>query len=187
MRIIRGTHSRRHIEMSAKLPVRPTTDMAKESLFNIINNHFDFKQIRVLDLFAGTGNISYEFASRESKDITAVDSNFKCIKFIKTTSEKLNFKNITTIYEDAFVFLNHCNRTFDLIFADPAYDMKNTDTLLDIIFSKKLLNKNAWLIIEHSRKLDFSQHPIFFQHRNYGNVNFSFFAVKKTGKSTLEK
>jgi 16S rRNA (guanine(966)-N(2))-methyltransferase RsmD len=164
--------------MSAKLPVRPTTDMAKEALFNIINNHFDFKQIRVLDLFAGTGNISYEFESRESKEITAVDFNFKCIKFIKTTSEKLNFKNITAIYEDVFVFLNHCEQTFDLIFADPPYNMKNTDALPDIIFNKNLLNKNAWLIIEHSKRLDFTQHPNFFQHKNYGNVNFSFFAKK---------
>jgi len=176
MRIISGSHKGRLIKIQASLPVRPTTDMAKESLFNILNNKIDFEEVSVLDLFAGTGSISFEFASRGAKDITAVDINYKCVESINHNADIFKFNNIRTVRANAIAFLGFCKVQYDIIFADPPYDMKDIPVIPDLILEKKLLKSDGLFILEHSRDLDFSKHPIFLEHRKYGKVNFSFFA-----------
>lgn len=158
------------------MTVRPTTDFAKESLFNILNNRIDFEETSVLDLFAGTGSITYEFASRGAKDITAIDINRRCHEFIRATTASYGFSNIRTVRADVFAFLGFCKIQYDLIFADPPYDMKNISLLPDLIFNNKLLNDGGLFILEHSRDLNFSKYPAFKEHRNYGKVNFSMFS-----------
>jgi len=175
MRIIRGTHRGRKITPPSNLPVRPTTDLAKESLFNILDNHLYFEDLRVLDLYAGTGSISYEFASRGSRLIISVDIHPKCISFINETITKLGFKNMKAIRSSAIGFLGHSGEKYDLIFADPPYDLEGIEEVINLVFSRNLLQEGGWLIIEHSREKDFSSFPGFYQHRNYGKVNFSFF------------
>ena len=175
MRIISGKLKGRSIVATANLPVRPTTDFAKESLFNILNNHIDYDGLTVLDLFCGTGNISYEFASRGVEAITAVDDNFKCTSFVKETAEKFGLANIKVVKYDAFQFLKSTPFTFDIIFADPPYEMEKIESVAEIIFEKKLLNIGGWLIIEHSDKTKLSALPFFYESRTYGKVNFSIF------------
>jgi 16S rRNA (guanine(966)-N(2))-methyltransferase RsmD len=175
MRIIRGTHRGRKITPPSNLPVRPTTDLAKESLFNILDNHLYFEDLRVLDLYAGTGSISYEFASRGSRLIIAVDIHPKCISFINETITKLGFENMKAVRSSAIGFLGHSGEKYDLIFADPPYDLEGIEEVINLVFSRELLQEGGWLIIEHSREKDFSSFPGFYQHRNYGKVNFSFF------------
>lgn len=175
MRIVSGTHKSRRITPPTGLPVRPTTDMAKESLFNILNNRIDFEESTVLDLFAGTGNISYEFASRGAKEVLCVELNPKCIAFIQQTAEKMGFKGISVIKTNVFALLPMLRRKFSLIFADPPFDSDDAQKLPDIIFAQKLLAPDGWLVIEHPRKMKFAEHPNFSEHREYGKVNFSFF------------
>lgn len=176
MRIISGTYKGKRLIAPKKLPVRPTTDMAKEALFNILNNNFQFSQLSILDLFSGTGNIAYEFASRGSKEITAVDANYDCVKFIKKTSQELDF-NITTIKSDVFKFLEKAYVKADIIFADPPYDFEEKEFLKipQIVFEKNLLNQNGQLIIEHSKHTNLSNFPNFIEARRYGGSVFSFF------------
>lgn len=176
MRIVSGKFRGRRIVAPKNLPVRPTTDMAKEALFNILNNSYYFEDSSVLDLFAGIGSISFEFASRGSQDITAVDAHFGCINFIDKTSAELE-ADVKTIKSDVFTFLEKSSRSYDLIFADPPYEM-STDKFMDLlkaIFKGNLLNKNGMLIIEHSRHTDLSEHPQFERSRKYGGNIFSFF------------
>ena len=175
MRIIRGTQKGRRINPPKGLPVRPTTDLAKESLFNILDNHLYFEDLRVLDLYAGTGNISYEFASRESQLVLAVDINPRCVSFIAETAGKLGFSQLRAIRSSSMGFLGHCKEQFDLIFADPPYDLEGVEEMIELVFKRKLLADKGWLIIEHSIDRDFSTFPAFDQRRNYGKVNFSFF------------
>ncbi len=175
MRIISGSHKSRKIIAPKNLPVRPTTDLAKESLFNILINNFDFEELVVLDLFAGTGNISYEFASRNCREVTAVENNFKCTGFIKQTVQKLNFDNINIVRANVFNFLKLTNKTYDIIFADPPYDFEGIEKIPELIFSRQLLNKEGWLIIEHSKRTKLEHLPHFSQQRKYGKVNFSVF------------
>ena len=176
MRIISGTHKGKRLIAPKKLPVRPTTDMAKEALFNILNNNFHFYQLSILDLFSGTGNIAYEFASRGSKEVTAVDGNFDCVKFIKKTAQELDF-NITTVKSDVFKFLEKAYVKADIIFADPPYDFDEEKFLKipQIVFEKNLLNQNGQLIIEHSKHTNLSDFPNFIEARRYGGSVFSFF------------
>jgi len=176
MRIISGTHKGKRLIAPKKLPVRPTTDMAKEALFNILNNNFHFSQLSILDLFSGTGNIAYEFASRGSKEVTAVDGNFDCVKFIKKTAQELDF-NITTVKSDVFKFLEKAYVKADIIFADPPYDFDEEKFLKipQIVFEKNLLNQNGQLIIEHSKHTNLSDFPNFIEARRYGGSVFSFF------------
>ncbi len=184
MRIISGTYKGRVINPPKSLPVRPTTDFAKESLFNILNNHIDFEGLKVLDLFAGTGNITYEFASRGATDITCVDSNASCCAFIKKTSVDFKMPQIRVIKADVFVFLKKSASTYSLIFADPPYDMEleKFESIAESVFSKNLLKPEGWLIVEHGERADLSKHPAFKEHRKYGNVNFSFFRNTITEK-----
>ena len=175
MRIISGKNRGRRIIAPGNLPVRPTTDMAKESLFNIINNLLDFDELRVLDLFAGTGNLSYEFASRGCRSVTSVDLNNKCTTFISQTARQLNYDNINVIRADYRQFLNSSGGKFDIIFADPPYNMENIEKIPDLISGNSLLNKNGFLIIEHPGSIDFTGYSYYFDHRKYGKVNFTFF------------
>lgn len=149
--------------------------MAKESLFNILNNLIDFEDLSVLDLFAGTGSISFEFASRGAAIVVAVDNNFKCIDFIKKTAAEYKLSAIKPLKADAFKMLRKPYDSYDLVFSDAPYDAQETADLPDLIFNNGWVKKNARLIIEHSKALDFSKHPCFEQKRNYGRVNFSFF------------
>lgn len=175
MRIISGKYKGRKIEPSGNLPVRPTTDFAKEGLFNVLNNMVDFEGLEVLDLFAGTGNISFEFISRGCASVLAVEQNYNCTKFIKSMAEKLNEHNVRVQNSDVFRFLGFATHPFDLIFADPPFDLDNARLLPSIIFERKLLKEGGMLIVEHAERIDFSQLPHFTQTRHYGKVNFSFF------------
>ena len=175
MRIISGKYRSRQIRPPKHLPVRPTTDFAKESLFNILNNLVDFDDLRVLDLFAGTGNITYEFFSRGAQQVTAVENDSRCAAFIEKTSGLLSTECITVFKSDVFQFLKHAFGSYDIIFADPPFEMENIDTLPDLVFSTRILNEDGWFILEHSKRHEFSDHPCFDQQRTYGNVNFSFF------------
>jgi 16S rRNA (guanine(966)-N(2))-methyltransferase RsmD len=175
MRIIRGSHRGRKITAPSSLPVRPTTDLAKESLFNILDNHIYFEDIRVLDLYAGTVSISYEFASRGSQYVVSIDIDPGCVRFICETATKLGFSGLKAIRSSAIGFLGHCTEKFDLIFADPPYELEGIEEVIHMVFDRQLMNDGGWLIIEHAREKDFSTLPYFFQHRNYGKVNFTFF------------
>lgn len=174
MRIICGKNKGRQITAPANLPVRPTTDMAKESLFNILNNYFYFDRVTVLDLFSGTGNITYEFASRGALSVTSVDINQRCADFIHRTVNQLSYNQVAVIKADAFLFTQRCKQQFDIIFADPPYDMEGIGKIIDNVFAQNLLKPDGWLVMEHPKHYDFSQHPKFYDHRNYGKVNFTF-------------
>lgn len=176
MRIISGTHKGRRITAPKNLPVRPTTDMAKEALFNILNNQFYFDEIRVLDLFAGTGNMSFEFASRGCKDITSVDSHPGCIKFIGAKAEEWDFK-IKTVKMDVFKFLGMVRDTYDLIFVDPPYDL-SLEQFCDIhrlVYERNILVPSGTLIIEHSKQMDLSHLTHHTALRKYGSSLFNFY------------
>lgn len=175
MRIISGLHKGKAIVAPKNLPVRPTTDFAKEALFNIIENNFNTDELDVLDLFSGTGNISYEFASRGAKSITSVDQNFNCYSFIKRTAKELNLSSIQVLKADVFKFLYSHKKQYEFIFADPPYNIKNIDEIAALVFQFNLLKEDGWLIIEHDKRTDLSKHPNFSQLRKYGNVNFSAF------------
>ncbi len=179
MRIISGSHKSRQIRAPKNLPVRPTTDMAKEALFNILVNHFDLEDITVLDLFAGTGNITYEFASRGALGVTSIDIELRCVDFIRTTSKALGFEAVLAFRSDAFRFLQNSDTKYDIIFCDPPYEMKEIEVIPDMVFTKNLLKEDGWLIIEHSKRQDFSMHVGFMQKRTYGSVNFSIFTIPK--------
>ncbi|WP_299248569.1 RsmD family RNA methyltransferase [uncultured Lacinutrix sp.] len=176
MRIISGEFKGRRITAPKKLPIRPTTDMAKESLFNIINNQYYFEDVSVLDLFSGSGNISYEFASRGTENITAVDANFGCIKFINETAESFDMQ-IQTIKSDVFKFLEKSRTKATIIFADPPYDfpVEEFSKIPELVFKNDLLEVDGLLIVEHSKHTDLS-HLINYSHsKSYGGNMFSFF------------
>lgn len=175
MRIISGTFKGRNLIAPGNLPVRPTTDFAKSGLFNILNNHFEFEGLSVLDLFSGIGSIAFEFASRGSANITCVDQHAGCLSFIRSTAEKLAIKGIHTIKADAFKYIEQETGTYDIIFADPPFESADTDKLPDLILGKKLLREQGWLIVEHGsrRTLKSDAQPL--QVRKYGNCTFSIY------------
>lgn len=178
MRIISGKHKGRRLSAPKNLPVRPTTDMAKEALFNIINNNFYFDSISVIDLFSGTGNISYEFASRGTKNIYAIDANFGCIKYIYNTAKELDLA-INTYKSDVYKFLEKTSLQADIIFADPPYNFEKEQfaKIADLVFEKQLLTEEGVLIIEHSKHTDISDHEKFSYSKRYGGNVFSFFEI----------
>ena len=175
MRIVSGEYKGRIIRPPKNFKARPTTDFAKENLFNILNNNFDFSELTVLDLFSGTGSISYEFASRGCISVVSIESNFKHQNFIRQTIEDLGISNIKTIKSDAFRYVKSCRGKFDVIFADPPYDLKDIEVIPDTVFEQKILKNGGWLIVEHGDKTNFSKHPAFIDLRKYGGVNFSIF------------
>ena len=178
MRIISGKFKGRRIFPPKNLPVRPTTDMSKEALFNVLNNHFSFEGLKILDLFAGTGNISFEFASRGSDNITSVDADFGCVKFIKQVAEEYDF-NIAAMRSDVFKFLEKNTNSYDIIFADPPYalDQKTFENIVTLVFHQELLREDGMMVIEHSKytKLDHMIHFSF--KKSYGGSIFSFFEI----------
>lgn len=175
MRIISGKYRGKHIIPDKQFEARPTTDAAKESLFNVLATRYDFEELEVLDLFAGTGSISYEFASRGALRIDAVESNFKHLSFIQKTARDLNFDQLHPVKTNVFLFLRNCMHKYDIIFADPPYEMEGVETLPDLIMGKDILKEEGVFILEHSKKMNFFNHPDIVDHRTYGSVNFSFF------------
>jgi 16S rRNA (guanine(966)-N(2))-methyltransferase RsmD len=178
MRIISGKYKSRRLKAPKSLPVRPTTDMAKEALFNIINNDYYFQSIKVLDLFSGTGNISFEFASRGTENITAIDAHYGCVKFINQISNELDF-SINTIKSDVFKYLKKNNTKFDIIFADPPYNFEQDkfENLIDLIMTQQLLEKDGLLILEHSSHTDLTNYNRYSYSKKYGGNCFSFFSL----------
>ncbi len=174
MRIISGKNRGKQILAPKNLPVRPPTDLGKESLFNILNNYFYFDRVKVLDLFSGTGNLTYEFASRGAISVVCVDIDPRCTHFIHQTIDKLGYRNVSIIRQDAFSYTERCLQKFDIIFADPPYQLENIEKIVDNVFTNELLNPDGWLVMEHSKAHNFSSHPNFFNHRTYGKLNFSF-------------
>ena len=176
MRIISGTFKARRIMAPKKLPVRPTTDMAKEALFNILNHRYHFHDISVLDLFSGTGNISYEFASRGTESIIAVDQNYHCTKFITQTSEEFEMP-IQVVKAEVFGFLEKTKQPQTIIFADPPYELELEAFLkiVELVFENELLEEDGVLIVEHSKQTDLSSAPQFSEVKGYGGNRFSFF------------
>lgn len=178
MRIISGSHKGRRIQAPKNLPVRPTTDMAKEALFNILRSKINIPRSSVLELFAGSGNMSYEMLSRGAASVHAVDIHHACIAFIKKTATTLDFE-ITTTKSDVFEFLKKHNGSYDLIFADPPYAFEEDEFLQipNYVFERNLLNPGGMLIIEHSKHTDLSAHSHFDNARRYGGTVFSFFLM----------
>ena len=178
MRIISGKYKGRRISAPANITARPTTDFAKEGLFNLLNNRIDFEDIDVLDLFAGTGGISIEFVSRDCKSVISIEQNDRHCNFIRKVCGELKITNLSLMKTDVFKFIDTCRTQFDMIFADPPYELDKLAEIPDLIFNHKLLKTDGLFVLEHSAKHSFQNHPNFVDHRNYGNVNFSFFDNK---------
>ena len=173
MRIISGTHKGRRLIAPNTLPVRPTTGRAKEALFNILENRYYFDEKNVLDLFSGTGNISYEFASRGCEKIVAVDNNYNCVNYIEKTTKDLDF-NISTIKSDCLQYLKNCKQQFNFIFADPPYNYNQYQELKNIVIDNNLIKKDGCLIIEHDKETSFKEDNV--ELRKYGTIHFSVFS-----------
>jgi len=176
MRIIGGELGRRRINPPASMPhTRPTTDIAKEGLFNILENNFDIVELKTLDLFGGTGNISYELASRGAKDLTIVEKDPKMYEFIKKTAVELKLENFKVIKTDVFKFIEQSPEKYDFIFAGPPYALGNIDDLPKLIFEKGLLNPKGWFVLEHTPRNNYKGFPFYTTERNYGTTIFSIF------------
>lgn len=176
MRIIGGELGGRKIHPPSKMPkTRPTTDVAKEGLFNILENNLDISTLKTLDLFGGTGSISYELASRGANDITVIEKDLSMYEFIKKTAKELQLENFKPIKTDVFKYISQCPEKFDLIFAGPPYALKNIDDLPKQIFQKKLLNTKGWFVLEHTPRNDYKNFPFYATERNYGTTVFSIF------------
>lgn len=175
MRIIRGKYGGRIFKPPKKLNARPTTDFAKENLFNILENRFDFEDITALDLFSGTGNIGFELVSRGCKQVTAIEKNRGNIQFINQIANQLGIQNLTVIKNDVFKFIASTNLQYDLIFADPPYHMEGIEKLPELIAKYNLLKEGGYFILEHSKETNIPENQRFIEQRKYGHVNFSFF------------
>ena len=175
MRIIGGRLKGRRINPPSNFKARPTTDFAREGLFNILNNRVDFEAIDVLDLFSGTGSISYEFASRGASFVHLVEKDLRHISGIKKILKELELKNVKAIHIDVSAYLKTCSVIYDIVFADPPYELSWLKELPDLVTQAGVIKKDGFFILEHPRDISFTDHKLFFEHRNYGGVNFSFF------------
>lgn len=175
MRIVSGKYKGRAIDPPRNLRARPTTDFAKENLFNVLGNLVDFEECDVLDLFAGTGSISYEFASRGARSVTAVEINSVHWNFIRQTARQLGIENFYPVKANAFLYLKSCGKQFDIVFSDAPYDLEGSGQIVDLVLGGGLLRPEGIFIFEHSKKMDFSGYEEFWQLRSYGSVQFSFF------------
>jgi 16S rRNA (guanine966-N2)-methyltransferase len=179
MRIISGYLGGRRINPPTKMPyTRPTTDIAKEGLFNVLQNNLDFEELKTLDLFGGTGSISYELASRGVKDLTIIEKDPQMFAFIKKTSVELKINNLKVVKSDVFRFIEQCTERFDFIFAGPPYALESIDDLPKRIFEKGLLRGNGWFILEHTPRNNYENYPFFKSARNYGTTIFSIFVYQ---------
>lgn len=175
MRIITGIYKGRHFDIPRTFKARPTTDFAKENLFNVLNGYIDFEGASALDLFSGTGSISFEMLSRGCNPVVSVEMDAEHVQFIKNCTQKLKAEGHIIVRKDVFRFIKTTQRQFDLIFADPPYQLETLPTIPDLIFEHNLLSFNGIFILEHGKKHDFSQHPNAIDHRVYGSVNFTLF------------
>lgn len=175
MRIITGTYKGRRFEVPRTFKARPTTDFAKENIFNVLTGYVDLEGAMALDLFAGTGSISLEMISRGCQQVISVEGDRDHANFIRQCMQKLGVENNILIRGDVFRFLKSCHQQFDFIFADPPYALKELPQIPDIILSGDLLKEDGILVFEHGKQYDFSEHPRFVDHRAYGSVNFSLF------------
>ena len=181
MRIIGGEHGGRRFNPPAHMPyTRPTTDMAKEGLFNVLQHHFDFDTIKTLDLFGGTGSISYELASRGVQDLTIVEKDAAMYNFIKQTAATLRLENFKVIRGDVFKFINTCTEQYDFIFAGPPYALTTIDDLPRLIVEKQLLKPGGWFVLEHTPRNDYKLFPQYKTERNYGTTIFTTFAANRS-------
>jgi 16S rRNA (guanine(966)-N(2))-methyltransferase RsmD len=175
LRIIGGRYKGRRINPPSNFQARPTTDFAREGLFNILNNRVEFESINVLDLFSGTGSISYEFASRGAATVHLVETNPRHIAGIKKILKELDLQNVRPIHIDVRAYLKTCTAKYDIVFADPPYELSWLKELPDLVTQAGVIKADGFFILEHPRDLNFDSHKLFFEHRNYGGVNFSFF------------
>ena len=175
MRIITGQFKGRHFDIPRTFKARPTTDFAKENIFNVLNGYIDFDGITALDLFAGTGSISLELVSRGCKEVVSVEKDRDHARFIAECMRKIKVESNILIRGDVFRFLKTCHQKFDLIFADPPYALPELGTIPDLIFEYNLLSTDGIFVFEHGKNNDFSNNPHFVEHRSYGSVNFSIF------------
>lgn len=183
MRIIRGKFGRRRFDVPGNISARPTTDFARENIFNVLENIVDFEEKDALDLFAGTGAISFEFLSRGCRTVTAVERAPIQQRFILKVAAELGVDNFTLVRGDALRFTAGCPRRYDIVFADPPYDMEGFGEIPSKILESKLVGPGTIVIVEHSKAYDFSSLPGFSEHRVYGSVNFSIFRVEDGGTS----
>lgn len=178
MRIVGGEYKGRRIAVPSNFPSRPTTDFAKEGLFNVLENQVDLSGLKILDLCSGTGNISLEFLSRGIAEVTAVDSHTNCLKFLQKNANSFGIKDqIITVKSDLISFIKSTNQTFDIIFADPPFNFDKYSEIINLVFDRDLLKENGVLIVEHSKQKSFDSEHNFSFFRNYGNVTFSFFKI----------
>ena len=175
MRIIRGKYGKRRFDVPKNITARPTTDFARENIFNVIENTIDLEGITALDLFAGTGAITFELLSRGAESVTSVEKAFTQYNFIKKVAAELGEKNLTLIKGDVFKFIATCGKKFDFSFADPPYDLPRFGEIPQLILDSDMIAEGGTFIIEHSKAYDFSNLPGFTDHRTYGSVNFTIF------------
>jgi 16S rRNA (guanine(966)-N(2))-methyltransferase RsmD len=176
VRIISGQFRGKKLIAPSDLPVRPTTDFAKTGLFNIINNYYSIEKLTVVDLYAGTGNLSFEFASRGCKDITAIDKDSSCCNYMNKTAQQLNIsQSLKVLHSDVLTYLSNSKKQSDIIIADPPYEETPASELVNLIFDNQLLKSNGVFILEHSSDVDLSLLPHYLQTRKYGFVSFTFF------------
>jgi 16S rRNA (guanine966-N2)-methyltransferase len=175
LRIIGGSYKGRRINPPSNFKARPTTDFAREGLFNILNNRVDFESVVVLDLFSGTGSISYEFASRGAVMVHMVEKDLRHISGIKKIIKEIGLQNIKPIHIDVRAYLKTCSIKYDIVFADPPYELSWLEEVPDLVTQAGVIKDDGFFILEHPRDLSFAGHKLFFEHRYYGGVNFSFF------------
>jgi 16S rRNA (guanine(966)-N(2))-methyltransferase RsmD len=176
LRIIGGKYGGRIIVAAPGISARPTTDFAKEGLFNILHNKLDLESVSVLDLFSGTGSIAFEFASRGAVFVHLVEKDVRHISGIKQNIGRIGITNIKAIHIDAKAYLKACRIKYDIVFADPPYDLEWLREIPDLVLNSGVVSEGGLLIIEHPKSMNFANHERFMEHRNYGNVNFSFFS-----------
>ena len=182
MRIITGIYKGRHSDIPRSFKARPTTDFAKENIFNVLTQYVDFDGVEALDLFSGTGSISLELVSRGCQTVVSVEMDRDHHRFIQECLKKLNTKACIPIRGDVFRFVKSCRQQFDFIFADPPYALKELPQIPDLVLQKGILKEDGIFVFEHGKDHDFSEHPNFIEHRQYGSVNFTLF--RATAKTT---
>jgi 16S rRNA (guanine(966)-N(2))-methyltransferase RsmD len=175
MRIIRGKYGRRRFDVPGNITARPTTDFARENIFNVLENYIDFDGISAIDLFAGTGAISLEMVSRGAASVIAVEQAATQYKFIDKVRQQLNCTELTLVRGDALRFIQSGGETVDLVFADPPYNMEGFEKVPETILASPRVGDHTWVVVEHGKTQDFSNNPAFREHREYGSVNFSLF------------